>query len=462
MIRNEEYRALLEEIEPVPEALRNTIGRVSAREKALQRKRLGLEIFGVGLTACLAAFVLLVNLSVPFAHACGAIPLVRELAKAVAWSPSLSAAVENEYVQPIGQSRTENGITATVEYVIVDRRQLNIFYTVDFSGYEALAARYDYDLGELHSWSAVSGSGQLNSGELTQIGLDFVDADVPSSLDVTFGFYEPPGGSAGAPSPREEKDASQGEREPDYLAEFSFHLEFDPCFTAQGEVIPVNVHFTLDGQGVTLTEIELYPTHLRIDLADDTDNTAWLSGMELYLENERGQRFESRSGSGIKAAGTSAGGGNISFWMDSPFFSQGEHLTLCVTQVRWRDKDAPRVRLDLARCTAEHLPDGVRFWSAEHRDGDWDLEFLVSAKTGASMNHLTIGGFWDEAGNHTEIRGCSCVTGYNDPETGERIGEEDFFMEMFTLEGLAGDIAYLEPGFNRVTAFAVPVSIPVK
>ena len=43
------------------------------------------------------------------------VTVLRELAQAVAWSPSLSAAVENDYVQPIGQSQTVNGVTATVE-----------------------------------------------------------------------------------------------------------------------------------------------------------------------------------------------------------------------------------------------------------------------------------------------------------------------------------------------------------
>lgn len=459
MIRNEEYRALLEEIDSVPEALQSTVCRASKRIKALRKRREGIAIFGAGLAVCLTSFILLVNLSVPFARACGSIPLVRELAKAVAWSPSLSAAVENEYVQPIGQSRTENGITATVEYVIVDRRQLNIFYTVDFSGYEELSCLYDYDPGELRSWSGSGGIGQLTSGDLEQIGLDFVDSDVPAALDITLKFYEP---QSLEPAPQAGDVHSHGQRERDYTAELAFHLEFDPYFTAQGEIIPVNTGFTLDGQRFTVTEIELYPTHLRIDLADDTHNTAQLSGLDLYLENEHGQRFESRSGSGIKAVGPSAGGGNMSFWMDSPFFSQGERLTLCITQAQWRDRDVPRVRLDLTHCTAEHLPDGVCFWRAERRNDGWDLEFLVSAATGASRNHLTVGGFWDEEGNHTDIRGCSCVTGYDDPETGERVGEKDFFMEMFTLEGLDGDIAYLEPSFNRVTAFEEPVSIPLR
>ena len=48
------------------------------------------------------------------------------------------------------------------------------------------------------------------------------------------------------------------------------------------------------------------------------------------------------------------------FWLDSPFFSQGEHLTLHITGVRWKDKDAPPVKLNLAEGTAENLPEGTR------------------------------------------------------------------------------------------------------
>ena len=120
MTRNEEYQALLQELETTPAALDGAVERALRRRKRDRRLRL----FGVpagSLAACFAAFVLLVNLFPPFARACGSVPVLRELAQAVAWSPSLSAAVENDYVQPIGQSQTVNGVTATVEYVIVDR-----------------------------------------------------------------------------------------------------------------------------------------------------------------------------------------------------------------------------------------------------------------------------------------------------------------------------------------------------
>lgn len=183
MTRNEEYNALLAELEQTPKALEHTVERAMKRERTSQRKRRFLGLPLAGLAACFAAFVLLVNLSVPFARACGNVPLLRELAKAVAWSPSLSAAVENEYVQPIGQSQTANGVTVTVEYVIVDQKQLNVYYTLDSRDYpqlEADACLRAPDTG----WSGGSRSYGTPNGELRELRLDFIDTDMPAALDL--------------------------------------------------------------------------------------------------------------------------------------------------------------------------------------------------------------------------------------------------------------------------------------
>ena len=80
MTRNEEYQALLQELETTPAALDGAVERALRRRKRDRRLRL----FGVpagSLAACFAAFVLLVNLFPPFARACGSVPVLRELAR---------------------------------------------------------------------------------------------------------------------------------------------------------------------------------------------------------------------------------------------------------------------------------------------------------------------------------------------------------------------------------------------
>lgn len=464
MNRNEEYAALLAELEQTPEELETTVGKALKRRNTFQKKRRAFGISCSSLAACFVCFVLLVNLSVPFARACGNIPVLRELAKVVSWSPSLSAAVENEYVQPIGQSQTKDGITVSVEYLIVDRKQLNIFYTLESKEYGQLEAdsRFTLPGDDRGGCSWGSGSYGIPNGELRAIRADFIDRDVPDTLDLTLSVW------ANEPEREEplesdaDTDFDTSDRTPNYLAEFTFTLTFDPYYTAQGEVIPVNTTFTLDGQTMTLAEVELYPTHLRVKLEDDPANTAWLKGLELYLENEHGERFYA-STNGISATGDPDGEGTGTFWLDSPFFSQGEHLTLCITRAKWREKSAPMTRLDLRKGTAENLPEGIRFLGAEERPGGWLVSFAAPVEAEHRMYSLFESSFYlDEAGEAHDIMQFGSTYGIKDPVTGEWTEHDVFFTESFPLKDYHGDTVYLEPLFDKLTEFDMPVSIPIQ
>lgn len=460
MNRNEEYRALL--AEPLPPGLEGTAGRALARYRARRRLRLWSVPAG-SLAACFVGFMLLVNLFPPFARACGGVPLLRELAKAVAWSPSLSAAVEHDYVQPIGQSQTENGVTATVEYVIVDQRQLNIYYTLDTRSQGPLEADCTLELEERGGVSSSSGSFGTPNGELRSFRVDFIDRDMPDTLELRMQVYR--GHSSEEPAAPEASVEDSLFLPPDpvpgYLADFRFRLEFSPYFTAQGERIPIGASVVLDGQTVTVTEAEVYPTHMRLNLAMDPANTAWLTGLDFYLETETGDTFVP-STNGLLSTGLAGGSSQGSLWLDSPYFSGGEHLTLHITGARWQDKENARVRLNLAEGTAENLPENVRFLGAERYPDGWLVSFALPREADGGMYNLFSGPFWDEAGEPHDIWQNSSTFGWVDPETGERRDEETWFTEEFPLAGLQGNTAYLEPHFNRETAFAAPVSVPVK
>lgn len=464
MNREEEYRALLKELEQMPKALEGTASRATKRKIASQRKR---RLFGIpagSLAACFLGFILLVNLLPPFARACGSIPLLRELALAVAWSPSLSAAVENEYVQTIGQSQTKDGITAAVEYLIVDRKQVNIFYTLDSREYGQLEADSQITLpgDDEGGYSSGSGSYGTPNGELRSLRVDFVDRDVPDTLDLTLSVWsQAPENDASAMEYSIDGEFERPDADMDYLAEFTFTLTFDPRYTAQGRIIPVDTAFTIDSQTLTLTEVELYPTHLRVNLEGDGSNTAWLAELELYLENEDGERFYA-STNGISASGDPDGEGMGTFWLDSPFFSQGDHLTLCVTRAKWRDKTKPLTRLDLRNGTAENLPEGVRFLGAVERPGGWLVSFAAPTEEENRMYGLFGSCFYiDEAGEGHDILQFGSSYGIEDPATGERTDVETMFTETLPLSGFHGDVVYLEPLFDRLTVFDPPVTIPI-
>lgn len=452
MSRNEEYAALLAELEHPPKALELTVEKARNRETVSRKKR---RLFGIpagSLAACFLGFMLLVNLFPPFARACGNVPVLRELAKAVAWSPSLSAAVENEYVQPIGQSQTVNGITATIQYVIVDQKQLNIFFTLDSDAYDNLSTELPVFTPE-QVCSTIGSDWRQPPGTLLNYTLDYGDHDVPDRLTMTFGVttYVEPDRSTEPASVYEDDLLAPVEREePDILAEFTFTLEFDPQFTARGEIIPVNRTFDLDGQTMTITEAEVYPTHVRINVEGVPENTAWLKDLDFYLENQDGERFDPIS-NGVSASGDTDSPANTGFRLESPYFADSKHLTLHITGAVWLDKDMERVRLDLANQTAERLPEGVTLEKADLRDGGWVLTFRVKQRRENYVHQVWSTVFYDEAGTQYESgrRGSSTDgTGYTE--------------EMMPLPDYTEGEVWLEPVYSRTVRLETPVTIPIK
>lgn len=450
MTRNEEYRQLLEQLDKTPLVLEYTLERVQAREKACRRKWQLLGVPVGSLAICFTAFVLLVNLFPTFAYACGGVPVLRELAKAVAWSPSLSAAVENQYVQPMGMSQTENGITATLEYVIVDQKQVNIFFTLE--------GEYAYLSADMPTFSPAQRCSVLGAdfrqppGTLLRFTLDYGDGNVPDGFTMTFPVFGEQAGEQDASAPLNrsyEEDLLSPEKEPEreMLAEFAFDLRFDPMYTAQGEQFSVQKDFVLDGQMLTVTEAEVYPTHVRIRIIGAEENSAWLKGLEFYLEDERGNRFETIS-SGIVASGDVDTPANVSFRLESTYFSHSEHLTLHITGAEWLEKAHQRVEIDLNNQTAPWLPEGVTLVKAKEYSDGWTLQFAVEEGIRKQPFSMT---FYDENGQSREMGS----QGFSASDV------EDSILHI-PLPDYHEEWVWLEATYSRFTKEAEPVAIPIK
>ena len=462
MNRNEEYRQLLSQLNQTPPELEGTVQRACSRAKKVRRLRTALGVPVGSLAACFAAFILLVNLFPPFAMACGSVPLLRKLAKTVAWSPSLSAAVENEYVQPIEQTQTKNGITARVEYVIVDQKQVNFFYTLQSENGDQLEADptlLGEDGNRLEGHSLSSGGFNTPNGELRSCTADFMDIDVPGTVRLALKVYsndtqsDAADGTAPAPVSSVVDDMMRENRytEPDYLAEFFFDLAFDAYYTAQGKMLTVEQTFTLDGQTLTLADAELYPTHIRLNFRDDPANTAWLRGLEFYLENQKGETFAPIS-NGISATGNPDTPMTDSYRVESDFFRGSTSLTLHITRATWLDKDKERIRVDLKNETADILPQGVELDSAERRGGGWLLQFSAQEFEENHSYQLFSSLYYDADGMEYEI--CSWSS-----NSGDGTGRFD---ETFPLVGYTADEVWLCPHFTRFTTLPAPLTIPVQ
>ena len=446
MNRKKEYAAMIEVLnQPVP-GLEATLDRAYKKK----RKRTARMILRplAGLAACFAVFVLLVNFCAPVAYACAQVPFLRELAEAVTFSNSLTDAVENEYVQPMELKQTDQDIEAEVAYLIVDQKQVNVFYRLDSKKYESLEADPEVlnsDGVRPASCSYHSTGFGAENGELRCLSIDFVDDNVPDSLRIQLDVY-----TNGIRQEDEVPEQAAADiyfdnpyEEPDYLAHFDFLLTFDPKFTAAGKIFPVNQTVMLEDQAITITDIEVYPTHMRVDIAESADNTAWLKKLDFYIETDWGMKFDAAS-SGILATGSADSPSMVSYRADSTYFYEADHLKLVITGAQWLRKDMETTYLNLV--TGEHgeLPEGAVFDSARKQGNGWVVKFRAAYEEEKSMYQLFGHLFYDSEGNEYEIHQWSSMHGEEDEE-----GNIAFFYDEFPLLHFTDDEVWLTPHYSH-------------
>ena len=459
MNRKNEFDAMIEELNRCTTGLETTLDRAYKRKRKKTTQMIVRPL--AGLAACFAVFVLLVNFCVPVAYACSLVPGLRELAAAVTFSRSLTDAVENEYVQPMDLSQIDNDITAYVDYLIVDQKQVNVFYRLNSDKYESLEIYPEVlnaDGVRPASCSCSNTGFGAENGELRCLSIDFVDGNVPASLRVKLNVYTNSIRYENV-APEQAVDDIYSDNpyeEPDYLAHFDFLLEFDPKFTATGKVFPVNQTVILEGQAITITDIEVYPTHLRVDIAESADNTAWLKDLVFYIETDWGMKFDPVS-SGITATGSTDSPSMVSYRADSTYFYEANHLKLVITGAQWLRKDMETTYLNLV--TGEHgeLPEGAAFDSAMKQGSGWVVKFRAAWEEDEPLYQLFGHLFYDADGNGYEIHHWSSMYGDLDEE-----GNITFFYDEFPLLHYTEDEVWLCPEFSHNWVAENPIVITVQ
>ena len=423
MNRMEEYEALLQKLEVIPESAESCVSRAKARRS--RRRLLWHPLSGMAAVLCL--FIGLINLSPAVAAACSDIPMLHKLTEVLTFSPSLQKAVENNYIQPMGLEQTKNSITVRVEHVIVDQKQVNIFYSVSSDLYDEMTAEaeiLDVQTGG-HPHAGISfGTNVVTEGELRQITVDYEERSVPEQLRLTVDV--------------------------DRLADFEFLLTFDPKFTAKGKTVPVDKSMVLDGNVFTVMSLEIYPTHIRINVQEHDENTAWLSSLRFYLELEDGTKIEPLA-SGVTAFGSSDTPSMTTYTAESTYFYGADCFRLVVTDADFRDKDFEDVYVNLETGETGPLPAGVTFCSAEKAAGVWEVSFLAKEHTRRAQAFL---GIHDREGNDLDS-GELARTGHSGDESGTS-------KETYRLNPTSAEEVWFEPNYTHFWTPEEPVFIEIQ
>lgn len=433
MNRMEEYQALLAELEPVPETAAGTVRRAVSRRR---RKRFLLQPLGIA-AALFVCFAALVNLVPGVAHACRNIPILDKLAAAVSFSPSLTQAVEHGQVQQVSQTKTANGITATIESLIVDQKQVVVYFTLDSEEYDHLSATLDARLpnGEDAKATIVSGMPYVENGELLSTTINFIEgASVPERLRVTLYIF------------------SQNDRGELVMADVfnpEFTLDLEPWLTEQGRTVTLERSIDLGGQKFTLTEVESYPTHVRVNLKADPDNTKKLDHLSFYLELPDGTQLNAGSADGLTATGSAEETG-LSLYAESNFYNT-ESMQLVITGGTFLDKNAEPVHVDLTTGEHDPIPFDGRIDSIEKNGTEWELRITSREPAGFHGGVFS----WE----YTAPDGTKDTSGHMGYSHNDGVGTQFLYMDNY-----AYDEVYLT--LNRTDEWVpdtpVSVEIPTK
>ena len=399
--RAEEFRMLRADLEAAAPDLGEAVSRA---EKRLRRERTFRPLAGIA-SAC-AAFVLLVNFCSPVARACAQIPLLRELAAAVTFSPSLSRAVAEEYVQPLDLTQSRDGLTVGVSHLIADDSQIVVF------------VRAETESGETPRFRAIiPGPAENFWSGIWQGGADYGEqggdpALLPICIDI-----------------REEADVPET---------FPLVLEIpvDRSRIAPAREYPIMETVELDGQRVLLEKIRVYPTRLRLDVRGEEGNTAWLKGLDFTVAAD-GRNFAPPA-LGVTAEGSLDEGDFRSFYAESSYFYGAERLTLSITGAKWLDKDRAETVVYPDRGEAENLPDGVHYVGSAN-DGKI-LLFDVEQQEPDTVSGVFGFTYRDAAGEERQL-----IRAY---PVGRDVAPGCFRLEL-SLDGDPGEFVVLRPHISR-------------
>ena len=460
--RSEEYWTLVGELSQPPEALEGSVERARKRAKRTAPLR-RMAAPAASLAAIAATFVLLVNLSVPFALACSGVPIVRELAAAVAFSPSLSAAVAHDYVQYIGQSQTVDGVTVSLEYAIVDRYQAVFFYTTEGGRFWTSPKIKTLDGESVGGYASthVDADNGEGYGGMENLTLSFSAGEnsLPERFTLELYFLPKPSREyAESVAPSEAPGDAPEALDQDEPIRFAFDVTLDPSRIVDGDTVEVGRWLELDGQRILIDRLELYPTRTIVYLGEDKNNTAWLRSLKFYFTDEKGNVYDDTDGS-LSASGEENSKSYLTYYFQSFYYAAPENLTLHITKAEWLEKEREHVVLDLNTGECAGLPEGVTVHDIRRREDTRgttvEVEFHCPLER-KGFGQTFWGAYWDPRGIEHTFNQWGAGNVY-DEDTHEETG----VYEIIYLQNYAWDTVELELSYTSVSVYDEPVRVAV-
>ncbi len=379
MNRNDEFTEFMKELDGGVPEVGESIKRGSRRKA---RKQFLYQPL-MGLTAMFMLFVLSVNLFTPVAMACAKVPVLKDLTKSVIFSKSLRDAVENNYVREVELKQTKNGVTVEIVSMVVDQERLTVFYRFESDIYKYLIAnskvldekgevQYGMTENEMSDYSCANE--EIRSVSTSLLTVNTTDGVAMESMPekVMFRMMVWDRQIFGNTNYLPDEVVQEGSK---HIMTFDFLLDLNPENMPQPITYEVNQAIELEGHKLRVQDIEVYPTFMRVTVEDALENTARLSELHFYVENEKGERFynflETRKSVAIDMNEPVV----FEFDTESPYFTTSESLKLVVTGAEWMEPEKECTSVNLKTGEVKNLPEYVTLKEIKELNGRIYVKF---------------------------------------------------------------------------------------
>lgn len=372
----------------IPEQLDSYIHAGVQRAKKHRKRRF--QTVAMGSTAAAIILLLLVSIRVSpaFANYMSQLPGMERIVAVIQGDKGLESAIDHDYIQIVGKSDTDKGITFKVDEMIADDAKIVIFYSI--------SGDHVNPDGILEETQILDERGK----EIHAMYSGMAHRDGKGRIDIDFGH------EGKLPEQLSIKTRLTGQSNTTFEVNFPVN---QAKFANQKETIALNETVIVEGQKLTFKELIIYPTKMALRVHYDEENTKELFAFDdLAIENEAGEAWAviKNGVSGMEVNDTEE-----LLYLQSNYFIKDGPLYLTFSSIRALDKDKREVVLDLENERLIKRPDDkLELYKIDKINQVAQLEFLVKRTDKFDRNHFYSVFDWqyqDHDGNTYETDGAT-------------------------------------------------------
>ncbi|WP_187441933.1 DUF4179 domain-containing protein [Sutcliffiella horikoshii] len=311
----------------------------------------------VAASILLIIFLTTIRVSPAFANYVSTIPGMERIVELIRHNKGIMSAVENDYLQEVGITRDEDGVSLTIDAIIVDETQMLVFYTIETDN--------NYSTINLSNIKLKSQSGE----ELGKYGMSYGSHSevrkgekISGELKVTY-----PDGMIVPDKFILETGININELE--VIKALNYPIEVDMNkFSAITKEFAIDKSVEAGGQSIYFEKMEIHPTRIALFLEYDESNTHEIFRFDdIALEDEKGNRW-------ISEGGSSMDDNKIVMYFESNYFSEPKQLDLVFSSFAALPKDELEVMVDLEKESIIKAPSDKRLKKVWLEDGEKDVK----------------------------------------------------------------------------------------